>query len=667
MSSKTKQGGWKSSLKNFDILSSPPSLNLGSLAWKKTTITTIMSYLGVLIVAAYSISRLYYYFSLELQGTDYRSLDYRESPVIPIAQSGIYPWIKFNTTNMTAEEALLYMTPVLRINAIEPKYIGDEAEYDSYQVKYLNLASCGKLLEQNELSLYKNNTDSINIPELLYDQNGSISSWVHNSLCINSTEFFEEVGSELSMYDKSGIQLLIMGCDSQARNCRNDLDEIVYTTNTQTSSFNLTNYRNPLGKIFYARTVKLNLSQNSEQILISSFMLQPTQIKDSSDLAYFYKPRDVLITATELSLNLDPLLYNELETMADYVGESRTHMRLYQLTDLYLDTEGKLVTRKYASILDVLAAIGGFYGTILGIFSTAISVIFSQTTEGKILQSSMNIGKSDKNSKSKGNHTKVVRTSKNAPQNSESKITSGQNSKDQSKNESPAHKGQPQLPTQIVSDQKFKDLAKLIKGLFDASSIAQELLKLKMICSFLLDPETNKIAPLAGLVLIQNQASESEVENENSAVPGRSSSSPMHIPTKSIGIDSQLESPLKNNSPSLKPQPMEGEPLASKDLKDKVDRSEIEREAVIDDTLKLVNTSALVQSMKDLFHGYCKATIANSELNPYDQIDYQTPVPPTENKSEYTSQKYLSDIPVVDLRTPGVGFELDSRTDKKMI
>jgi hypothetical protein len=663
MSSKTKQGGWKSSLNNFDILSSPPSLNLGSLAWKKSRITTIMSYLSTLIVAAYSISRLYYYFSLDLQGTDYRSLDYKESPFIPIAQSGIYPWIRFNASTMTVEEALLYMTPVLRIDAIEPKYIGDEAEYDSYQVKFLNLASCGKLLEQNELSLYENNTDSINNPELLYDQNGSISSWVNSSLCINSTEFFEKVGTKLSMYDQSTIQLLIMGCDSQARNCRNDLDEIVYTVNIQTSSLNLTNYRNPVGNIFYNPTVKLNLSQNSEQIPILSYNLQPTQIKDSSDLAYFYKPRDVLITLTDLSLNDDPLLYNNFDTMADYVGESRTHMHVYHLTDLYLDTGGKQVTRKYASFLDVLAAIGGFYGTILGIFSTAMSVIFSQTTQGKILHSSMNIGKSDKKNKSKGNHTKVEQTTKYAQKRSESEFTRGQNSKDQSKNESLAQKDQPQWPTQIVSDQKFKDLAELIERLFDASSIAKELLKLKMMCSFLLDPETNKIAPLAGLVLIQNQAAESEVENEKSAIPGISGSSPIHIPRKSSGIDSLLESPFKNNSPSLEPQLMEAKPLASKDLKDKVDRREIERKAVIDDSLKLVNTSALVQSIKDLFHGYCKATIANSELNPYDQIDDKTHMPPPENKS----QKELSDKPVVDLRTPDASFELDSRTNKKMI
>ena len=462
MSSKTKQGGWKSSLKNFDILSSRPSLNLGSLAWKKSRITTIMSYLGVLIVAAYSISRLYFYYSLQLQGTDYRSLDFREIPFIPIAQSGIYPWIKFNTSTMTAEEALLYMTPVLRINGIEPKYIGNEDEFAYYQVKFLNFASCGKLLEQNELSLYTNNTDSINTLELLYYENGTIRSWVHNSLCINSTDFFEKVGRELSMYDLSTILLLIMGCDSQARNCRNDLDEIVYTTNIQTPSFNLTNYRNPVGKIFHYPMVKLNLSQNSEQILISSFMLQPTQIKDSSDLAYFYKPRDMLITVTDLSLNDDPVLYNDLETMAELVGEARTHMRLYRMIDFYLDTEGKQITRKYASILDVLAAVGGFYGTVLGIFSTAMSVIFSQTTEGKILQSSMNIGKSDKENKSKGNHTKVERNIKYAQQISESEFTSCQNSKYKTKNESPSQKDQPQWPTQKVSDQKFRDLAVLV-------------------------------------------------------------------------------------------------------------------------------------------------------------------------------------------------------------
>ena len=663
MSSKTEQGGWKSSLKNFDILSSPSSLNLGSLAWKKSKITNIMSYLGVLIVAAYGISKLYFYFSLDLQGTDYRSLDYKESSLIPIAQSGIYPWIEFNASTMTAEKALLYVTPVLRIYAIEPKYIGGEAEYDRYQVKYINFASCGKLLEQNELSLYENNTDSINTPGLLYYENGTIRSWVNSSLCINSTEFFKEVGNELSMYEQSSIQLLIMGCDSHARNCRNDLDEIVYTTNIQTSFLNLTNYRNPVGKIMYRPTVKLNLSQNSEQIQILSVKLQSTQIKDSSDLAYFYKPRDLLITVDYSSHNDDPDLYSGYDTMADYLGESRTHMRVYQLTDLYLDSEGKQITRKYASILDVLSAIGGFYGTVLGIFTKAMSVIFSQKTEGKILQSSMNIGKLDKKSKRKGNHTKVERNTKNAQQSSESDFTRGLNLKDKSKKQSLAQKDQPQWPTQIVSDQKFKDLAQLIKGLFDASSIAKELLKLKMICSFLLDPETNRIAPLAGLILIQNQAAESEEENEKSAVPGRSGSSAMHIPSKSSEIDSQLESSLKNNSPSLEFQPITTEPLASKDLKDKVDRKEKEREAGIDDSLKLVNTSALVQSMKDLFHGYCKATIANSELNPYDQVDDKTPVPSPENKSQIE----LRDQPAVDLRTPDVGFELDSRTDKKMI
>ena len=108
---------------------------------------------------------------------------------------------------------------------------------------------------------------------------------------------------------------------------------------------------------------------------------------------------------------------------------------------------------------------------------------------------------------------------------------------------------------------------------------------------------------------------------------------------------------------------MEAEPLASKDLNVKVDRREIERVADIDDTLKLVNTSALMQSMKNLFHGYCRATIANSELNPYDQIDDKTPMPPPENKR----QKHLSEKPVVDLSTPDVGFEMDRRTDKKMI
>ena len=141
----------------------------------------------------------------------------------------------------------------------------------------------------------------------------------------------------------------------------------------------------------------------------------------------------MLITVADLSLNDDPVLYNDLESMAELVGETRTHMRLDRMTDFYLDTEGKQITRKYTSILDVLAAVGGFYGTVLGILCTAMSVVFSQTTEGKILQSSMNIGISDKKNKSKGNHTKVERNIKYSQQISESEFTSCQNSKDETK------------------------------------------------------------------------------------------------------------------------------------------------------------------------------------------------------------------------------------------
>ena len=90
-----------------------------------------------------------------------------------------------------------------------------------------------------------------------------------------------------------------------------------------------------------------------------------------------------------------------------------------------------------------------------------------------------------------------------------------------------------------------------------------------MICSFLLNPETNKLFPLAGLVRIQNAAAESEDDKEKPAISGRSS--PKQISRKRSGIDSLLESPLKKKSPAIELQHMKAEPLASINLKDKVD------------------------------------------------------------------------------------------------
>ena len=59
--------------------------------------------------------------------------------------------------------------------------------------------------------------------------------------------------------------------------------------------------------------------------------------------------------------------------------------------------------------------------------------------------------------------------------------------------------------------------------------------------------------------------------------------------------------------------------------------------------------------MKDLFHGYYKATLANSELNPYDPIDGNASIVPALDKSE----KELMDRPV-DLHTPDAVVESDS-------
>ena len=68
--------------------------------------------------------------------------------------------------------------------------------------------------------------------------------------------------------------------------------------------------------------------------------------------------------------------------------------------------------------------------------------------------------------------------------------------------------------------------------------------------------------------------------------------------------------------------------------------------------------------MKDLFHGYCKATIAivNSELNPYDPIDGKASMVSELDKSE----KYLINKPA-DLRTPDAVRQFNSRIDDQMI
>ena len=104
-------------------------------------------------------------------------------------------------------------------------------------------------------------------------------------------------------------------------------------------------------------------------------------------------------------------------------------------------------------------------------FGAAMPLMFRQTTEGKILQGSMNI-EIMKKKKSKGKLYKVYKIAKTPQQISEAKIATGQNSIDDSKQEPKAEKDHPLWPTQTVSDKKFRELAELIEGLFDAYSIA---------------------------------------------------------------------------------------------------------------------------------------------------------------------------------------------------
>ena len=105
----------------------------------------------------------------------------------------------------------------------------------------------------------------------------------------------------------------------------------------------------------------------------------------------------------------------------------------------------------------MLADIGGLYGPVVDMFGAAMPLMFRQTTEGKILQGSMNIEIMKKKNDSKGNHTKVVRTSKTPQLSSEAKIATGQNSINNSKQESKAEKDHPLWPTQTVSDNKFEN------------------------------------------------------------------------------------------------------------------------------------------------------------------------------------------------------------------
>ena len=150
---------------------------------------------------------------------------------------------------------------------IEPRYIDNDDEL-VYNINFVNFASFGKLLENNELYLYENNTDHIYDLRVLHYADGTISKWVYQSLCINSTEFYEKVGRELSTHAIGGssIQLLIMGCDSKARNCLHNVTQIQYTANTQFPMMNLSDFRKSIIRTSYSPKYKLNLSKNTAEI-----------------------------------------------------------------------------------------------------------------------------------------------------------------------------------------------------------------------------------------------------------------------------------------------------------------------------------------------------------------------------------------------------------------
>ena len=60
----------------------------------------------------------------------------------------------------------------------------------------------------------------------------------------------------------------------------------------------------------------------------------------------------------------------------------------------------------------MLADIGGLYGPVVDMFGAAMPLMFRQTTEGKILQGSMNIEIMKKKNDSKGKLYKVDKSLK---------------------------------------------------------------------------------------------------------------------------------------------------------------------------------------------------------------------------------------------------------------
>ena len=74
----------------------------------------------ITILAGYTISKLSYYGRLELAAWTTPARLPR-TPAIMFDQPAIYPWIESSENmNMSAEDALSYMTPVLRVYGIEP-------------------------------------------------------------------------------------------------------------------------------------------------------------------------------------------------------------------------------------------------------------------------------------------------------------------------------------------------------------------------------------------------------------------------------------------------------------------------------------------------------------------------------------------------------------------
>ena len=152
---------------------------------------------------------------------------------------------------------------------------------------------------------------------------------------------------------------------------------------------NMSDFRKSIIRTSYSPKYNLNLSENTAEIPLRLCSSQATQIEDSYDLLYFYQSPDVQQQAAERQVNGDPLADDDLDRMWQQTDLPCTCTPRPMSTSTLQQTDIELVwrCRRYAR--------------------QAMFSMFLQTTEGKIVQSSMNVEIMKKKNDSKGKLSKV--------------------------------------------------------------------------------------------------------------------------------------------------------------------------------------------------------------------------------------------------------------------